>query len=75
MFQTSTNLAHGLQFEYAIRYPNGKFYTGRVTSPEEPNAHQGESFQAFTYTEAGAHAKIDQDRTGHFAGCTVVHVI
>ena len=44
-----------LEFNYAIVFPNGKYYTGRTGQCE-----QGEKSEAFTYTEKGAYAKIDR---------------
>lgn len=62
-----------LKFEYAIQFPDGSFYTGRVNSPAEPNAWQGARHEAFTFTERGAYTK--RDRLACFAGCTVVHIL
>lgn len=42
-----------LSFEYAIRMPNGGYYTGY-----SGDKHIGQKHQAFKYTEAGAYAKI-----------------
>lgn len=58
--------------EYALQFPNGLYFTGRVNSYKEPTAWQGERHHAFTYTEQGAHTKT---RLGPFKNCTVVKVL
>lgn len=40
-------------FDYAIRFADGTFYTGRAGSE-----YKGSMLDAFTYTLQGAHAKI-----------------
>jgi hypothetical protein len=64
---------NNLVFEYAIRFPNGEYYTGRVNSESEPNAWQGEKHEAFTYTVDGAYRKIQS--VACFILCDVVKVI
>jgi len=59
-------------FEYALQFRNGLYYTGRVNSEAEPNAWQGEAHQAFCYTENGAYIKKAMQEC--FAECTVVHL-
>jgi len=63
---------NNLQFDYALRFPNGKFYTGRVNSDAEPNAWQGEKHEAFTYTENGAYVK--RNSLDCFKLCVIVNV-
>lgn len=46
------------KFEYALRSPDGRYYTGRVNSESEPEAWLGPKHKAFTYTEEGAHNKL-----------------
>ena len=58
------------QFNYALRFPNGTYYTGRVNSDKEPNAWQGKAHQAFTYTQHGAYVKKQQFEC--FKDCDVV---
>lgn len=65
--------SHNLVFEYALQYPNGSYYTGRVTSDREPHANEGTEREAFTYTEKGAYVK--RDSHWHFHGCTVKKII
>lgn len=62
-----------LVFEYALKFPNGKYYTGRVNSPELPDYWQGEKHEAYTMTEYGAHKK--KDFLFCFAECTVEKVV
>lgn len=62
-----------LFFGYAIKLPDGGYYTGRVNSAAEPNAWSGKKAEAFTYTERGAYNKID--RCPAFAGCSVERVL
>jgi hypothetical protein len=60
-----------LIFEYALKFPNGKYYTGRVNSPELPDYWQGEKREAITYTtEKGAYEK--RDSLFCFASCVVI---
>lgn len=42
------------QSRWALRFPNGTYYTGRVTSDERPNYHQGSHSEAFCFTYRGA---------------------
>lgn len=46
-----------LVFNHAIRFADGRYYTGRAG-----DGMYGERHEAFTYTEAGAHAKIERMR-------------
>lgn len=62
-----------LVFEYALRFQNGKYYTGRVNSDALPDYWQGEKHEAYTFTEKGAYAK--KDSLFCFANCTVEKVI
>ncbi len=59
-------------FEYALQFPNGLYYTGRVNSEAEPNAWQGKAHEAFGYAERGAYTKKASMEC--FAECTVVHL-
>ena len=56
-----------LCFEYAVRFADGTYYTGRAGE-----GFKGARHEAFTFTEMGAHAKIQ--RMG-WAGATVEHVL
>ncbi len=60
-------------YEYALQFPNGKYYTGKTNSAKEPAAEQGEKQQAFLYTEHGAHHKRDTNPA--FGACAVVRVL
>lgn len=60
-------------FEYALKFPNGKYYTGRVNSDSLPNNWQGEKKESFTFTEHGAYKK--KDSLFCFAECTVEKVL
>jgi len=62
------------KYEYAIRFPNGLYYTGRVNSDAEPNAWQGRIVLAFTFTEEGAYKKI-ASLPDVFAGCVVQRIL
>lgn len=62
-----------LVFEYALKFPNGKYYTGRVNSDSQPDYWQGEKHEAYTYTEKGAYAKKDSGFC--FSSCVVEKVI
>ena len=61
------------EFNYAIRFPNGTYYTGRVNSEAEPSAWQGKKHEAFTYTIEGAYNKVSKG--GCFKNCSIVHII
>ena len=56
-------------FEYALKFPNGKYYTGRVNSESKPDYWQGEKREAYTMTEFAAYKK--KDSLECFASCTV----
>lgn len=62
-----------LEFNYAIKFTDGTYYTGRVNSDNEPNAWKGNKDQAFTYTMQGAYRKIDS--IDCFKNCTVERVL
>ena len=62
-----------LIFEYALKFPNGKYYTGRVNSKALPDYWQGDKCEAYTFTERGAYKK--KDSLPCFAECTVEKVI
>ena len=62
-----------LIFEYALKFPNGKYYTGRVNSEALPDYWQGEKHEAYTMTEHGAYKK--RDSLSCFVECTVEKVI
>ena len=63
-----------MEFNYEIKFPDGKFYNGRAPNPEiDPAGMKSEKFKAFTYTEAGAYKKIENFPV-FFAGCEVVNV-
>lgn len=62
-----------LIFEYALKFPNGKYYTGRVNSEALPDYWQGEKREAYTMTEHGAYTK--KDSLSCFADCTVEKVV
>jgi len=62
-----------LTFEYAIKFPNGTYYTGRVNSDEKPNYWQGKKDEAFTFTEFGAHNKINNGFC--FKDCIVERIL
>ena len=62
-----------LVFEYALKFPNGKYYTGRVNSDSQPDYWQGEKHEAYTFTEHGAHVR--KDSLECFASCVVEKVI
>jgi hypothetical protein len=68
----ASNIREG-EYEYALRFPNGLYYTGRANSESEPNAWQGELHQAFTYTEEGAYYK--KYSLDCFSNTTVVRVL
>lgn len=61
-----------LKFEYAIRFADGTYYTGRAGA-----GYKGTKSEAFTYTEKGAHAKLERvGRAGNdFWHATVEKVI
>lgn len=61
----------GLIFEYAIRLSDGKFYTGKAGIEA-----YGEKNEAFTYTEKGAHAKIERMKhtDDYWANATVERI-
>jgi hypothetical protein len=61
------------EFQYVLKFPNGKYYTGRVNSPELPDYWQGEKHEAYTMTEYGAYTK--KDSLSCFAECTVEKVV
>lgn len=44
-----------LEFNYAIRFADGTYYTGKAG-----DEMQGKRSEAFTYTQNGAYAKIDR---------------
>jgi len=60
-------------FEYALKFPNGKYYTGRVNSDALPNYWQGEKHEAFTFTLAGAYKK--KDSLECFSSCVVEKIL
>jgi len=60
-------------FEYALKFPNGKYYTGRVNSESKPDYWQGENHEAYTMTEFGAYKK--KDSLDCFKLCTVEKVL
>lgn len=60
-------------FEYALKFPNGKYYTGRVNSESKPDYWQGEKHEAYTMTEFGAYKK--KDSLDCFKLCTVEKVL
>jgi len=60
-------------FEYALKFPNGKYYTGRVNSDSKPDYWQGEKREAYTFTEKGAYRK--KDSLECFSSCIVERVI
>lgn len=62
-----------LIFEYALKFPNGRYYTGRVNSAEKPDYWQGEKREAFTYTLAGAYKK--KDSLECFSSCVVEKIL
>lgn len=62
-----------LLYEYAIKFENNLYYTGRVNSNENPNYLQGKKHQAFTYTESSAYRLIE--RKFYFKNCTVEKII
>jgi len=43
-----------LNFEYAIKFSNGKYFTGPHNHPD----YFGEKVEAYTYTASGAYGKI-----------------
>lgn len=61
-----------LRFEYAIRFENGKYYTGRAG-----DSFAGSIGEAFTYTESGAYSKIERmkDTINYWKNATVEKVI
>lgn len=62
-----------LIFEYALKFPNGKYYTGRVNSDLRPDYWQGEKREAYTFTEFGAYKK--KDSLECFSSCVVEKVL
>jgi hypothetical protein len=62
-----------LVFEYALKFPNGKYYTGRVNSEALPDYWQGDKREAFTFTLAGAHKK--KDSLACFSFCVVEKIL
>lgn len=62
-----------LCFEYALKFPNGTYYTGRVNSEARPDYWQGAKHEAFTYTIEGAYRK--KDSMDCFKDCTVIHML
>jgi hypothetical protein len=63
-----------LIFEYALKFPNGLYYTGRTNSESEPNNWmQGEKNDAYTFTEKGAYNKKDSSEC--FSACIVEHIL
>lgn len=60
-------------FEYALKFPNGKYYTGRVNSDALPDYWQGEKHEAYTMTEFAAYKK--KDSLDCFKLCTVEKVL
>jgi hypothetical protein len=67
---------YALSYAYAIKFPDGTYYTGEVNTEANPNAWKGPRSQAFTYTETGAHRKINMDCFKDcFKGCTVERVL
>jgi hypothetical protein len=60
------------QFDYAIVDANGRFFNGCAKPNWEDNFSDKE-MDAFTYTETGAHRKIDAFPQA-FAGCSVKRV-
>jgi hypothetical protein len=54
-----TSITDNLIFEYALRSPDGRYYTGRVNHENEPEAWLDEKHKAFTYTSTRAYAKVD----------------
>lgn len=60
-------------YAYALRFPNGTFYTGRVNSDDKPDYWAGPVHEAFTFSEAGAYRK--RDASWCFRYCTVERVI
>ena len=62
-----------LVFEYALKFPNGKYYTGRVNSEALPDYWQGDKREAFTYTLEGAHKK--KDSLACFSSCVVEKIL
>ncbi len=68
--------SHALEpmlFNYALRFPSGLFYTGRVTSDSKPDYDRGEKSEAFTYTQEGAYRKI-QSTPDYWKGVEVVRI-
>ena len=55
-------------FEYALKAPNGLYYTGKAG-----DGCLGDKYQAFTYTETGAYRKIDTNPA--FKGFTVERIL
>lgn len=62
-----------MKFEYAIKFPNGLYYTGEVNTATNMNAWQGEKNKAFTYTYFGAQNKIQSQFC--FSNCEIEKVI
>jgi hypothetical protein len=60
-------------FQYALKFPNGKYYTGRVNSESRPDYWQSEKKEAYTFTEFGAYKK--KESLFCFAECTVEKVL
>lgn len=58
-----------MEFNYAIKFPNGKYYTGRAGE-----GFQGEKHEAFTYTEKGAYGKIDRVKWMQEKGARVTRI-
>ena len=60
-------------FEYAIQFPNGLYYTGRVSSDALPDYDRGTKNEAFTYTREGAYNRI-RSQLGYWHGAQVVRI-
>ena len=60
------------QSGYALKFPNGSYYTGRVNTDSEPNAWQGTKRQAWTYGIYMADHHLTM--TPYFRNCTVEYV-
>lgn len=59
-------MAEWARFEYALQFPDGKFYTGNY------DLQKGERYEAYLYTEHGAHLKLTQPG---FEQCKVVRIL
>jgi hypothetical protein len=69
----SSQMNPPLIFEYALKFPNGKFYNGRVNSEALPDYWQGDKKEAFTFTLAGAYKK--KDSLECFSSCIVEKIL